>query len=99
MKDLNPSPHPSPYGRGSRPSQPCELTANTLRTSRALLQEHVVGGVRSAVKRASRVASAGADAALGVEALHRRDARQQAGAAMRRHLELEPGDIARRLAR
>src|SRR5262245_66520632 len=39
------------------------------------------------------------DAALGVDPLHRGDAREQARAAMGRHLELEPGNIARRLAR
>src|SRR5262245_18484377 len=48
---------------------------------------------------AGLIASAGMDAALGVDPLHRRDARQQARAATRRHLELEPGNIAWRLAR
>src|SRR5262249_60152997 len=61
--------------------------------------ERVVGGVRRAMEGAGLIAGAGMDAALGVDPLHRGDARQQARAAMRRHLELEPGDIARRLAR
>ena len=50
------------------------------------------------MKGARLLAGAGVDAAAGVDPLHRRDARQRAAAAMRRYLELEPGDIARRLA-
>jgi len=49
------------------------------------------------VKGARLLAGAGVDAAAGVDPLHRRDARQRAAAAMRRYLDLEPGDIARRL--
>ena len=48
---------------------------------------------------AGLVAGTGMHAAPGIDPLHRRDSRQHAAAAMRRHLELEPGDIARRLAR
>src|SRR6516165_10998356 len=51
------------------------------------------------MERAGLIAGAGMDATAGVDPLHRGDARQQARAAMRRHLELEPRNIARRLAR
>src|SRR5262249_54575339 len=43
-------------------------------------------------------AGAGMDAAYRVDPLHRRHPGEQARAAMRGHLELEPGDVARRLA-
>src|SRR5262249_341098 len=39
------------------------------------------------------------DAAARVDPLHRRDVRQQASAAMRRHLEFEPGNVVGRLPR
>src|SRR5258707_12734586 len=67
------------------------------RYSRPLAQEDVIGGVGRAVEGAGLIAGAAVDATLGVDPLHRRDPRQRAAAAMRRHLELEPGDIARRL--
>src|SRR5262249_22582411 len=50
---------------------------NTTARSRSLLQEDVVRGVRRAMEGAGLIASAGMDAALGVDPLHRRDARQQ----------------------
>src|SRR5215510_5952811 len=51
------------------------------------------------MERAGVIAGAGVDAASRVDPLHRRNAGERAAAAMRRHLELEPGNVAGRLTR
>src|SRR5205823_14993747 len=65
----------------------------------AFLQKYVVRRVGRAVQGAGLVAGAGEHAARGVDALHGGDARERAAAALRRHLELEPGNVVGGLAR
>src|SRR5690349_1059555 len=63
-----------------------------------LAQENVVRAVGHAACRARPVAAVLQDAADGVDPLHRDDVVELAAAFMRRGLELQPGDVVRRLA-
>src|SRR3954453_2533357 len=65
----------------------------------AFLQENILGRIGRALEIAGLVARTLELAAMGVDALNRRDGREDAAAPVGRHFQLQPGDVVRGRAR